>query len=133
VSTHLIDANVLIDFLDPDAADHAVSLRLVSRLISDDAAAINQVIYAEVLAGLDAEEGFAAVFGDDLTRLDLPWQAAWPAAVAHRQYRQRGGKKRSPMPDFYIGAHAAVQGLTLVTRDVARYGTYFPKVALVTP
>ncbi len=134
MSSHLLDSNVLIDFFDADAPDHAACERIVSDLVDRAAAAINPIIYAEVLAGLASEDDFGAVFAeDDLQWLDLPWAAAWPASVAHRQYRRRGGQKTSPMPDFYIGAHAAVQGLTIVTRDAARYGTYFPQVSLVTP
>ncbi|MEM7807439.1 MAG: type II toxin-antitoxin system VapC family toxin [Planctomycetota bacterium] len=134
MSTHLIDANVLIDVIDSSQPDHAASARLVAELIDDGVAAVNQIIYAEVLAGLDSEAEFAVVFDEDeLQRLDLPWKAAWPAGQAHARYRTLKGSKRSPMPDFYIGAHAEVQGLTIVTRDATRYRTYFPAVEVVTP
>ena len=66
-------------------------------------------------------------------RLPLPYSAGWLAAQAFLKYRKAGGHKSSPLPDFYIGAHAASAGLTLVTRDAARYQTYFPSVPLITP
>jgi hypothetical protein len=65
--------------------------------------------------------------------LPLPYEAAWPAAQAFATYRQRGGSRTSPLPDFFIGAHAETAGLKLLTRDATRYRTYFPKVALICP
>ncbi len=72
---------------------------------------------------------------DDLTlaRLPLPYQAAFPAGRAFLRYRRAGGERSAPLPDFYIGAHAQTQGLTLLTRDANRYRTYFPSVPLITP
>jgi hypothetical protein len=69
----------------------------------------------------------------DLSRLSLPYEAAFRAGQAFVQYRRQGGDRRSPLPDFFIGAHAEVAGLTLLTRDAARYRSYFPKVKLITP
>lgn len=66
-------------------------------------------------------------------RLPLPWDAAHAAGQAFLRYRRRGGANRSPLPDFYIGAHAMVAGMRLITRDEARYRTYFPSLALITP
>ena len=66
-------------------------------------------------------------------RLPLPYTAGWLAAQAFVKYRRAGGTKDSPLPDFYIGAHAETEGLTLVTRDTARYRTYFPSVTLIFP
>ncbi len=65
--------------------------------------------------------------------LPLPYTAGWLAAQAFVKHRRAGGTKSSPLPDFYIGAHAEAQGLTLVTRDTPRYRTYFPSVSLITP
>jgi predicted nucleic acid-binding protein len=96
--------------------------------------AINHVIYAEVSAWFDRiEEVDAALPRDDFVRLDLPWAAAFIAGKCFVQYRKRGGERRSPLPDFFIGAHAAVQNLRLLTRDGARYRTYFPTVEVVAP
>ena len=72
-----------------------------------------------------------ATAGFPLQRLNLPWEAAFLAGKACKRYRERGGRKTAPMPDFYIGAHAAVQGLTLLTRDARRYREYFPKLKLI--
>jgi predicted nucleic acid-binding protein len=69
----------------------------------------------------------------DYEREPLPYEAAFLAGKAHLAYRERGGQRRSPIPDFYIGAHAAVRSYRLLTRDVARYRSYFPTVELVTP
>lgn len=66
-------------------------------------------------------------------RLSLPWEAAFLAGKSFLSYRKRGGRKTTPLPDFYIGAHAAVANLTLLTRDATRYKTYFPKLRLVAP
>lgn len=68
-----------------------------------------------------------------MQRLELPYAAAFSAGRAFLRYRQSGGQRHSPLPDFYIGAHAEVAGLTLLTRDVARYRTYFPSVKLIAP
>ena len=70
---------------------------------------------------------------DYFLRLHLPWEAAFLGAKAFERYRRRGGTKRSPLPDFYIGAHAAVAGMTLLTRDARRYRTYFPKLRIIAP
>jgi predicted nucleic acid-binding protein len=66
-------------------------------------------------------------------RLPLPYEAAWLAAQAFVKYRRSGGARTAPLPDFYIGAHAEAEGHTLITRDTARYRTYFPTVTLITP
>ena len=68
-----------------------------------------------------------------MTRLALPFEAGWHAAQAFVRYRRGGGQRRSPLPDFYIGAHAQVAGLALLTRDEGRYRTYFPGVELIVP
>jgi predicted nucleic acid-binding protein len=68
-----------------------------------------------------------------IQRLPLPWEAAFLAGRCFLEYRRRRGARRSPLPDFYIGAHAAVSGMTLLTRDAGRYRTYFPKLDLIAP
>ena len=80
------------------------------------------------------EELDAAIFPTDfVTREPLPWDAAFLAARAFLRYRRKGGTRPHPLPDFYIGAHAAVAGYTLLTRDARRYRTYFPKLRLIAP
>ena len=99
-----------------------------------DGLAINPIIYSELAPAFREETELVAALADwPLQRLPLPYEAAWPAAQAFAAYRGRGGARSSPLPDFYIGAHAEVDGLTLLTRDPTRYQTYFPDVALICP
>jgi predicted nucleic acid-binding protein len=95
---------------------------------------INPIVYAEVSVGFDRIEDLEdAVPAGDFQRETLPYEAGFLAGKAFLAYRKRGGQKRSPLPDFYIGAHAAVRGYRLLTRDAARYRPYFPTVTLIAP
>jgi predicted nucleic acid-binding protein len=95
---------------------------------------INPIIYAEVSAGFERVEELDEVLPADSFRRDpLPWEAAFLAGKSFLAYRRKGGSRRSPLPDFYIGAHAAVAGLPLLTRDARRYRTYFPHLSLLAP
>jgi len=95
---------------------------------------INALVYAEVSIGFSTiEELDDAVPPDIFTRAPLPYEAAFLAGKAFLAYRRRGGVKTTPLPEFYIGAHAAVSGHRLLTRDARRYRTYFPTVALIAP
>jgi predicted nucleic acid-binding protein len=95
---------------------------------------INPVIYAEVSVGFKRiEELEEALSPEIFLRKPIPWEAAFLAGKCFIRYRKLGGTKHSPLPDFFIGAHAAVAGLTLLTRDAARYRTYFPSLTLITP
>ncbi len=130
----LFDSNVLIDILQEDRDWEPWSSEQLARAVTNGVAFINQIIYAEILASLSNADGLDAWMPiDEIHRVNLPWEAAEPAAAAFLLYRQRGGTRTSPLPDFYIGAHAQVAGLTLVTRDVSRYRTYFPAVTLLSP
>ena len=93
---------------------------------------INPIIHAEVSIGFDRLEDLDDAVRD-FDREPLPWEAGFLAGKAFIAYRRRGGERRSPLPDFYIGAHAAVRGHRLLTRDAARYRTYFPSVELIAP
>ena len=94
---------------------------------------INPLIYAEVSVGyLSAEELDDLLPASDYEREPLPYRAGFAAGKAYLRYRQSDGGKRSPMPD-YIGAHAAMAGYRLLTRDASRYRTYFPKLELIVP
>ena len=96
--------------------------------------AINQVVYAEVAVGFSSAASLErALQGVGLERLSIPWSAAWRVAEAFKAYRERGGSRRTPLPDFFIGAHAAAAGLPLLTRDPSRVASYFPDVRLVAP
>jgi predicted nucleic acid-binding protein len=95
---------------------------------------VNALIYAEVSAGFDTIEAVdVAIPIDAYLREPLPYEAAFLAAKAFVEYKRRGGERRSPLPDFYIGAHAAIMGYRLLTRDPSRFRTYFPTVNLIAP
>ncbi len=130
----LVDTNVLLDVLedDPDWVDWSLhQLRVQSQIHS---LAINPIIYAELsLAFTHFETLDAALDGMGLAVLDLPRPALFLAGKAFAQYRRRGGTKSNVLSDFFIGAHAAVAGVPILTRDTARYRTYFPSVRLVAP
>mgnify|MGYP005845255993 CR=1 FL=1 len=98
------------------------------------ALAINPLIYAEVSIRFDRiEELQDALPEEEFLRLPLPWEAAFLAGKSFIHYRRRRGLRRSPLPDFYIGAHAAVANLVLLTRDATRYRTYFPALEIIAP
>jgi len=130
----LVDTCVLLDILtdDPKWADWSEQALADARDAGE--LAINPIIYAEVAAGFDTVEALdEALPAGDFPRLTLPYPAGFLASRAFVAYRRSGGTRRSPLPDFYIGSHAAVSGMRLLTRDSARYRTYFPRVTLVTP
>jgi predicted nucleic acid-binding protein len=130
----LVDSNVLLDILedDPDWCDW--SSQQLSRCAEDSILVINPIIYAEVSIGFNRiEELEEALPPDFFERRPLPWEAAFLAGKCFLAYRRAGGARRSPLPDFFIGAHALVRGMTLLTRDAARYRTYFPRLALIAP
>lgn len=95
---------------------------------------INALVYAEVSIGFRTIEDLEDALPADLYRReDLPYEAAFLAGKCFLRYRRAGGTRRSPLPDFYIGAHAAVAGYRLLTRDAGRYRTYFPTLDLIAP
>ena len=130
----LVDANVLLDIATdaPSWADWSIAA--VTDAARTGGVAINPIVYAELSAGYDRVEECDDAFPSSLyARLDLPWEAAFLAGKVFVAYRRSRGEKRSPLPDFYIGAHAAVAGMRLLTRDPRRYRTYFPKLELISP
>jgi predicted nucleic acid-binding protein len=130
----LVDANVLVDVLadDPDWREWSEARML--EIAATEELAINPIIYAELAAAYRSAASLErALAGVGLVRLPLPYEAGFLAAQAFLAYRRRDGAKRSPLPDFYIGAHAQVENLHLLTRDATRYRTYFPKVRLIMP
>ncbi|WP_221032196.1 type II toxin-antitoxin system VapC family toxin [Actomonas aquatica] len=130
----LVDTNVLIDVLadDPDWAEWSEAQLIAA--IKQEELAINPIIYAELAVAYRTAAGLEKALKHwPLTRLELPYDAGFLAAHAFRVYRQRGGTKHRPLPDFYIGAHAQTSGLRLLTRDGSRYASYFPRVPLITP
>lgn len=130
----LVDSNVLIDVIEGDLAWSRRSELALERVGAAGPVVINPVIYAEVSVRYeDTDELDLDLPLDLFQREQLPWPAAFLAGKAFAAYRQRGGRQRSPLPDFFIGAHAAVTGMQLLTRDESRYRTYFPTVELIVP
>jgi predicted nucleic acid-binding protein len=130
----LVDCNVLLDVLTEDPVWFDWSARALEAQANRDLVAINPIVYAEVSVGFGRIEDLdAALPPQSMHRLALPWAAGFLAGKCFRTYRARGGTRRSPLPDFYIGAHASIAGMTLLTRDASRYRTYFPALTLVAP
>lgn len=131
--TTLVDSSVLSDVMAPSPWREWSAERLEAAADDGDIA-INQVVYAEIAVCFGSLERLErTVQGVGLVRLSLPWSASWLASRAFVAYRRRGGARTSPLPDFFIGAHAQAAGLPLLTRDPARVRTYFPDVTLVAP
>lgn len=134
MTTVLVDSNVLLDVAGDVGPWVDWSSQALERLGQICVLAINPLIYAEVsLAYVRVEDLEAAIPEELFRREPLPYEAGFLAGRAFRTYRRHGGERASPMPDFYIGAHAAVAGFSLLTRDRGRFATYFPTVALITP
>ena len=130
----LVDSNVLIDILSGDSVWADWSSQALARFGSEGPLVINPVIYAEVSQRYTRKEILDQEVPEDVfIRENIPWNAAFLAGKVYVDYRQRGGQRRSPLPDFFIGAHAAVAGLRLLSRDASRYRSYFPGVDLVAP
>lgn len=130
----LVDSNVILDIFTEDAKWFDWSSSALQDAVDDSVAVINPIIYAEISVQFSAvEELNFKLPPDRFRRDDLPWSAAFLAGKAYRIYRRTPGTKRSPIPDFYIGAHAAVAGFRLLTRDPTLYRSYFPTVKLLTP
>lgn len=125
---------MLLDVLTDDVKWGEWSRHALAEASDEGRLVINPIIYAEVSIGFDRIEDLdVAVPASDFEREALPYQAGFVAARAFLDYRRRGGERRSPLPDFYIGAHAAVLNYRLLTRDVNRYRTSFPSLVLVAP
>ncbi|MGO9727542.1 MAG: type II toxin-antitoxin system VapC family toxin [Streptosporangiaceae bacterium] len=130
----MIDANVLLDVMTEDARWLQGSAEAIERAADRYRLVINPVIFAEVSIRFSRIEDLDAALPKTMfDREAIPYEAAYMAGKSYLAYRRRGGTKRSPLPDFFVGAHAAVAGYQLMTRDVRRYRTYFPKLPLVVP
>ena len=130
----LVDTNVLLDVATEDSRWLDWSSKELAVAMGSGGLALNPVIYAEFSVHYAAiEEVEAALSGLDIARLAIPYEAAFLAGKVFRRYRERGGKRNAPLPDFFVGAHAAVESLVLLTRDARRYREYFPKLKLITP
>lgn len=132
--TFLADSNVLLDVKTGNPKWSAWFGYTLARCAENAALAINPLIYAEISIRFDRIEDLEDVLPEsNFLRLPLPWEAAFLAGKCFFRNRRRRGTRTSPLPDFYIGAHAAVGGLTLLTRDATRYRTYFPGLEIVAP
>lgn len=130
----LVDANVLLDVATDDPRWGTWSAEALARVGETSTLVINPIVYAEVSIGFAEIEELELALPPSLFRRDsLPWEAAFLAGKCFVQYRRRGGARRSPLPDFFIGAHAAVKGFDFLTRDATRYRTYFPSLRLIAP
>lgn len=130
----LVDTNVLVDVLqdDPQWANWSISQLRAQASIHQ--LAINPIIYAEISLSFSTLEGLdSAVSTLALELREVSRPALFLAAKAYAQYRKRGGSRLQVLPDFFIGAHAAVEGWPLLTRDASRFRTYFPTLEVVAP
>jgi predicted nucleic acid-binding protein len=132
--TVLVDSNVLLDLMTGDARWSSWSGAALQSASDRARVVINPIIYAEVSMGFSRIEDLEeALPREMIEREALPFEAAFLAGKCFLAYRRRGGAKLSPLPDFFIGSHAAVAGYRLLTRDARRYRTYFPALALIAP
>jgi predicted nucleic acid-binding protein len=130
----LVDTNVLLDVLQNDPQWAEWSQEQLESVSLTDALVINAVIYSELSISFERIEELEAVLAEaSLSVESIPREALFLAGKAFFAYGRRRGAKRSVLPDFYIGAHAAVQGFAILTRDVTRYRSYFPSVRLISP
>jgi predicted nucleic acid-binding protein len=132
--TVLVDSNVLLDLMTEDARWFSWSQRALEDAANRTRLVINAIVYGEVSVRFSRIEELEAALPRELIgREPIPYEAAFLAAKAFAGYRRRGGTRTSTLPDLFIGAHAAVAGYELLTRDGARFRTYFPKLALIAP
>ena len=130
----LVDSNVLLDIFEDDPVWAQWSEEMLERYSATHILCINPVIYAEVSVGFQRIEDLeAAIIGSGVRMLEIPREALFLAGKVFVEYRRRKGAKISPLPDFFIGAHAAVEGIELITRDESRYKSCFPTVKLILP
>jgi predicted nucleic acid-binding protein len=130
----LVDTNVLVDVLTDDPVWAEWSAGQLASLADRAALCINPIVYSELAMGFGSIEALdEAVDATALRREALPFSACYLAGRVYLDYRRRGGSRPSALPDFYIGAHAAVAGYRLLTRDPRRYRTYFPRLELIAP
>lgn len=130
----LVDSNVLLDILTEDARWGDWSTDALADAAEAGPLVINPVVYSEVSVRFTSVEALEeALPASDFRREPIPWAAAFLAGKVFLDYRRNKGTRATSLPDFFIGAHAAVGGLDLLTRDIGRYRTYFPTVSLIAP
>jgi predicted nucleic acid-binding protein len=130
----LVDTNVWIDCIDAASPGHEWAVEQLQRCSEKAPLHINLIVYTELLVpGPDVAALDEMLDVYEVLRSDLPWACAALAAKAFGLYRRRGGARLLALPDFFIGAHAAVANLSILTRDMKGYSTYFPRLALIGP
>jgi predicted nucleic acid-binding protein len=130
----LVDSNVILDVATNDVRWYEWSAKALEAAAERSTLVVNPIVYAEVSIGYKTIEELEQSLPSSVFRREpLPYEAAFLAGKAFLRYRKRGGGKKAPLPDFYIGAHAAIAGYRLLTRDAARYRTYFPTVEVIAP
>ena len=130
----LIDSSVLLDVSTQDPIWYDWSSSALADAVRSGPVVVNPIVYAEVSVGYDRIEDLDNALPAEIFRREpLPYVAGFLAGKAYREYRRRGGVRTSPLPDFFIGAHAAVGELALLTRDAGRYRRYFPTVRVIAP
>ena len=130
----LVDSNVILGIVTEDRKWFQWSSDMLGRFTETHILVINPIVYAEVSIGFHRIEDVEMALPQSSFRRDpLPWEAAFLAGKCFLAYRKKGGRRRSPLPDFFIGAHAAIARIPLLTRGVSRYRTYFPNLKLIAP
>ncbi len=130
----LVDSNVILDVATDDPDWSSWSAGALQRAADEAVLVINPIVYAEVSVGFGRIEDLERAVPPEIYRHEpLPFEAAFLAGKAFLSYRRRGGTRLAPLPDFYIGAHAALRRYPLLTRDATRYRTYFPGLRLIAP
>jgi len=134
MTSTLVDSNVLIDVFERDPVWFDWSARMLEMVREDGPLILNVVVASEVARAFKSEKLFEGIFSQPMfAREEIPWEVAFRSSVAHAEYRRRGGMCERTLPDFLIGSHAATRGHRLLTRDAARYRTYFPEVEVLAP
>ena len=130
----LVDSNVILDIITEDPKWFTWSSSVLAECAEKTSLFINAIIYAEIsLSYKRIEDLEEAIPANSFKRSIIPWEAAFLAGKAFFHYRKNKGIKSQTLPDFFIGAHALVNGFTLLTRDISRFRTYFPSAKLITP
>ena len=129
----LVDSSVLLDVIGEDDDWLDWSAWMLEEAGTGGRLIINPIIYAEISVRVDTMEELDEELEEFVTRRSLPWHAAFLAGKCFERYRRAGGTRTAPLPDFFIGAHAAVEDLTLLTRDPRRFRTYFPRLRIIAP
>lgn len=130
----LVDSNILLDIFTEDQHWYAWSANTLAESAEQTLLYINPIIYSEISVGFERIEDLEnALPSAYIQRAELPYEAAFLAGKCFLKYRKAGGLKRSPLPDFFIGAHAAIKGWSILTRDKGRYQAYFPSLHVIAP